>query len=290
MACIIHFFRNRSLDRFDYEQLINHFTELENCEIKFDDEVYEMECVDPNFDFHYRFMITKRSRVNSIYNLNPNYYNIKLLVEIPTLLPEVVSRGILIKVMELCQMFDLEVYYNNKGNGVKDISPFNMANLMMFLAKEREIYLEEHPEDKIYYYNRNKLVEMCNYQQMIPLLISKINTETLANPYIIMIDNETNEVKTSILWECGTPMFFPPHLDYVHVQEEDFMTIAPAKLFMKYNERHMYEPRNFIDNVRVLLLAQRGAKKVKKNMRKLRKENVPGNRFTEIRIIDLIEK
>ena len=32
MASIIHFFRNRSLDRFDYEQLINHFTELENCE------------------------------------------------------------------------------------------------------------------------------------------------------------------------------------------------------------------------------------------------------------------
>ena len=103
-------------------------------------------------------------------------------------------------------------------------------------------------------------------------------------------DLETNEVKTSVLWECGTPMFFPPHLDYVHVQEEDFMTIAPASLFMKYNERHMYEPRNFIDNVRVLLLAQRGAKKVKKNMRKLRKENVPGCRFTEIRIIDLIEK
>ena len=83
MASIIHFFRNRSLDRFDYEQLINHFTELENCEIRFDDEVYEMECIDPNFDFHYRFMITKRSRVNSIYNLNPN-----LLEELTKLVKE----------------------------------------------------------------------------------------------------------------------------------------------------------------------------------------------------------
>ena len=287
MSSTIHFFRNRSLERIDYEKLICYFDELDNCKIYYNDE---MICTDQNFDFPYHFLITKRSRVTSIYTLNPNFYNINLLVEIPILLPEVVSRNILVFVMKLCQMFELEVYYHNGSNGVSDIEPFNMANLMTYIAKERNIYLETHPDIDVYYYDRDKLVEICNYQQMIPYLSTKVNADAIANPYIVLLDTETNEVKLSISYRVDTPMFFPPNLDYVHVEEDDFITIVPANLFMKYNERYMYEPRNFIDKVRVLLLNGRGIRKVKANMRKLRKENVASSRFKEIRIIDLIEK
>ncbi len=290
MSSTIHFFRNRSLERIDYEKLICYFDELDNCKIYYNDDSVEMICTDQNFDFPYHFLITKRSRVTSIYTLNPNFYNINLLVEIPILLPEVVSRNILVFVMKLCQMFELEVYYHNGSNGVSDIEPFNMANLMTYIAKERNIYLETHPDIDVYYYDRDKLVEICNYQQMIPYLSTKVNADAIANPYIVLLDTETNEVKLSISYRVDTPMFFPPNLDYVHVEEDDFITIVPANLFMKYNERYMYEPRNFIDKVRVLLLNGRGIRKVKANMRKLRKENVASSRFKEIRIIDLIEK
>ena len=290
MSSTIHFFRNRSLERIDYEKLICYFDELDNCKIYYNDDSVEMSCTDHYFVFPYHFLITKRSRVTSIYTLNPNFYNINLLVEIPILLPEVVSRNILVFVMKLCQMFELEVYYHNGSNGVSDIEPFNMANLMTYIAKERNIYLETHPDIDVYYYDRDKLVEICNYQQMIPYLSTKVNADAIANPYIVLLDTETNEVKLSISYRVDTPMFFPPNLDYVHVEEDDFITIVPANLFMKYNERYMYEPRNFIDKVRVLLLNGRGIRKVKANMRKLRKENVASSRFKEIRIIDLIEK
>ena len=76
-----------SVLRIDYEKLIDYFDSMETCHINYYEDVVEMVYTDPVFDFPYRFLITKRSQVKSIYNLNVDYFNINLLVEIPILLP-----------------------------------------------------------------------------------------------------------------------------------------------------------------------------------------------------------
>lgn len=287
MAVIIHFFRHRSKQRIDYEKLIYYFDDLEYCKIFYNEDSVELTCTDPVFDFPYRFLITKRSQVNSIYNLNSNYTNINLLVEIPSLLPEFVSRGILKFIMELCHLFELEVYYN----GVKDIEQFDMAKMISYLSYERMAYLDDHKEIERHYLKRETLNQICNYQQMLPFLPSKLKEEAVLNSYLVLVDRETDEVALSINWRVGTPMIFPPHLDYVHIEEDDqFITIVPSAAFFKVAEKHMYSFKDYLPNMQLLLLHGRNINRVKKLVRKLRKVSVPTSNFNEIRIIDLLEK
>lgn len=287
MAVIIHFFRHRSKQRIDYEKLIYYFDDLDYCKIFYNEDSVELVCTDPIFDFPYRFLITKRSQVNSIYNLNSNYTNINLLVEIPSLLPEFVSRGILKFIMELCHLFELEVYYN----GVKDIEQFDMAKMISYLAYERLAYLDDHKEIERHYLKREILNQICNYQQMIPFLPSKLKEEAIINPYLVLVDRATAEVALSIHWQVGTPLVFPPFLDYVHVEEDDqLITIIPAQEFFKQAEKFMYAIKDYLPNLQLLLLHGRNINRVKKVVRKLRKNSVPTTNFNEIRIIDLLEK
>ena len=286
MCVSVHFFRNRSLERIDYEKLINYFDELEECQINVSDDSVEIIYNDPIFDFPYRFLITKRSQVRSIYNLNADFFNINLLVEIPVLLPCFVTKTVLVFLMDLCRTFELEIYYE----GLENIQPFDITSLMMFLEKERAYYISEHPEKEVYYVNRDKLMHVCNYQQMMPYLPSKIKDEAVINPYIVMLDNDYKEIVFSVLWRAGSPMVFPPELDYVHVEEDGIVSIIPAPIFFKYCHKYMYELHDYMPGAVLLLLCGRNVNRAKKLVKKLRKESIPHTLFEEKRIINLVEK
>ncbi len=286
MSISVHFFKNRSLERIDYEELINYFDELEECQITVNEDNVEIVYYDDIFDFSYRFLITKRSQVKSIYNLNADFFNINLLVEIPVLLPSFVTKSILVFVMDLCRTFELEIYYE----GLQNIQPFDMTGLMMFLKTEREYYIEEHPEEEVYYVNRDKLMHVCNYQQMMPYLPSKIKDDAVINPYIVMLDNDYKEIAFSVLWRAGTPMVFPPELDYVHVEEDGIVSIIPAPIFFKYCHKYMYELYDYMPGAALLLLCGRNVNRAKKVVKKLRKDSIPHTLFDEKSIINLIEK
>lgn len=286
MSIAVHFFRNRSLERIDYEKLIEYFEELGTCDISYDEDCVEIIYNDTIFNFSYRFLITKRSQVRSIYNLNADFFNINLLVEIPILLPCFITKTILVFIMDLCRTFDLEIYYE----GIKNIEPFDMTGLMMFLENERTYYISEHPEKEVFYVNRDKLMHVCNYQQMMPYLPAKIKDEAVINPYIVMLDNEYKEIVFSVLWRAGTPMVFPPDLDYVHIEEDGIVSIIPAPIFFKYCHKYMYELRDYMPGAELLLLVGRNVNRAKKLIKKLRRDSIPHTLFEEKRVIDLIEK
>ena len=76
---VIHFFRSRSEERIDFEELIdNYFGTMPNVHITSDDEALEVMIDIPDFEFAYRYLITKRSRVSSIYKLNSDFININI--------------------------------------------------------------------------------------------------------------------------------------------------------------------------------------------------------------------
>ena len=112
MAMVIHFFRNRNLERFDYADLFLHFEELPNCVVTSDDEQVTIVYQDELFNLKYPFYITKRSRVSNIYSISAQYVNIRFLVEIPEILPEPVSRQVLSVIDNLCQKFQFDIYYD----------------------------------------------------------------------------------------------------------------------------------------------------------------------------------
>ena len=65
---VIHFFKSRSDERIDFEELIdNYFGAMKDTQISSDDEAVEIMLGMPDFNFSYRYLITKRSRVSSIY-------------------------------------------------------------------------------------------------------------------------------------------------------------------------------------------------------------------------------
>ena len=232
------------------------------------------------------FIIDMPSKIEILNNLNVDYFNINLLVEIPILLPSYVTRCVLAFIMDVCKTFELEIYYE----GIKNIEPFDITGLMMFMEKEKMYFIEEHPEYEIFFEDREKLTQICQYQQMMPYLPSKIKDEAVINPYIVMNDNDYKKIVYSIHWVAGTATVFPPHLDYVHVEEDGVVSIIPAPIFFKYCHKYMYELRDYMPNAVLLLLCGRNVNRAKKTMKKARKDSVPHTLFTNKKLINVVEK
>ena len=288
---VIHFFSDRSKPRIDFFQLIDgYFASFENCKITSDDNEVVMKFELDNFDFEYRYLITKRSRVSSLYRLNANFININLFCEIPTIIPQFLSRKIFAQINEICEKFDLEIYYD----GLQDIIPFDMFGLINALGSERVDYLNAHPDIITYRVPMDKLNDMCNYQNVIDklpsLIVTKNHEELIAKKYTILADKLTQEVKCSMSWKIGTPAVFPPHLDYVQIEEEDnLVLIVPIETFYKYTKKYMFEVKEDVVDFKLLYLNEHGALKAKKLCKKMRKTTVSLRNFDTIKITDLIE-
>ena len=59
MAINIHFFRNNTLDRLDYNKVLEFFDELPNFEVYYSTTDVEIVYSDKEFQFTYSYLITK---------------------------------------------------------------------------------------------------------------------------------------------------------------------------------------------------------------------------------------
>ena len=72
---------------------------------------------------------------------------------------------------------------------------------------------------------------------------------------------------TSISWKVGTPTIFPPHLNYVQVEEEEnLVALVPIEIFYKYVEKLMNEVKDV--DFKLLYLNEKTALKAKKLVKK----------------------
>jgi hypothetical protein len=285
MAITIHFFRNRSLKRIEYDKLIEFFTEQPTFRRYDADDYVELLNHDENFELSYRFLITKRSRVNSIYNLSPDYVNINFLLEFPTLIPSFVAREILKLTQEMCKIFELETYYN----GIQNIEPFNMVKLINYFEGERKLSLEKTKPGEKYFLDKDKLSTICKYQQSVGELREIYKDEYKVNRYLVLANPSTGEVALSVSWELGTPIVLPPFITHIHLEEENNLpAMIPAEHFRKFMGKYLVEVKEFLPDI--YLLKKRAANKARTYNRKLRKETIPSNMFKVIRLSDLLEE
>ncbi len=284
---IIYFFKARSDERIDFSELIDdYFDKLENTILTHDDEEFQAVFNIPYFDCSYRYLITKRSRVTSFYRLNSNYVNTFLLCEIPEAIPQYVIRLILKQINEMCIKFKFAIYHEKIDN----IAEFNMFELIAVMTRERTKYLAEHPEIKTYPVEQDMLNEICTYESIINDIPNIVNDDIVATPYIILKD-ANNNVYFSVNWQVGRPTTFPPHLDFVHVEEEEnLVNLVPIQVFNKFIEKYMYDVKNGSLDIKIKYLSESGSNKARKFIRKMRKSFVSTYNYETIKIIDLIEK
>jgi hypothetical protein len=81
--------------------------------------------------------------------------------------------------------------------------------------------MEEHEDVVTYKMPMNVLNDMCHYQSMINELHEYVKGDVVVKKYNIIKEKRTGAIRTSISWKAGTPMLFPPHLNYVQVEEEE---------------------------------------------------------------------
>ena len=63
MAINIHFFRDNKLEKLDYAKVLEFFDELPNFKIYYTDDEVQIVYRDTDFNFSYRYLITKKSKV-----------------------------------------------------------------------------------------------------------------------------------------------------------------------------------------------------------------------------------
>lgn len=285
---ILHFFKNRAKDRIDFSALIDdYFDKIENSKIESTDEELRITINLPRFSCSYYFLITKRSRVSSIYKLNSEYVNINLLCEIPELLPRYVMRVILKQIEELCVKFELAVYHDQIDN----IKEFKLFEILQLLIKDRSRYLQENENLVVYPVPEHILNQICLYQMISDRLPTYVSNDLVPCNYINLIDRTTKQVEFAINWKVEQPIVFPPQLSYIQVEEEEnLIALIPADIFFKYATRFTYEIKDKTVDLKMMYLDEKGCHKVKKLLRKMRKHIVSISNFEVISLTNLIEE
>ena len=285
MAININFFRNNDAGRIDYEELLAYFDELEGFSTYMSEDEVEMVFVDKDFNFSYRYLITKKSRVNQIYKLSPKYTNVNFLLEMPVLIPTFIAKEILSLCQKICKAFELDVYHDS----FDDVKQFNMVTLLSLFHESRDAYIEEYGSQGKLPFDEFKLDEICKYQRSIGSLREYLHNEIDVEPCDVIIDRNTNEYGICSTFNSGIPTLFPPHIDFVRIHDEENIEFMVRRAdFFTLMGRFLDENRDDLPNMS--LLKPKKARQSRKVINKLRKVAIVDSNFESLNICDLIDK
>ncbi len=285
MAINIHFFRENSLGRLDYAKLLEYFDNYPNFKTYYSEDEVEIRYVDKEFKSSYRYLVTKRCRVNQIYKLDPAYTNVNFLLELPILIPTFIAKEILGFAQKLCKEFELVVY----SDTFEDVRQFNLVELYSLFDKTRNAYIDEFGLQNKIPIDTEKLSEICKYQRTVDSLREYYHNEVDVNYCEPMIDKTTNEHGISCTWNFGIPTVFPPHLDYICINDEENVKFMVRRAdFYAIVGKYLEEIVGFLPDM--YILKAKKARAARKTINKLRKFAIVDQNFKEIRISDFIDR
>ena len=285
MAINLHFFRSNDLEILDFIKVFEFFEDYPNFKIFYGPETVEIAYTDEDFKFYYRYLITKKSRVNNIYKLNPGYTNCNFLLELPVAIPTFLAKEILAITQKICKLFELEIYHDS----FDDVRAFNLVDVLVLFEETRKAYLEEYGiQDKIYM-DHSKLNEICKYQRSVDSLCEYYHGEVdvpMAKP---IIDNISGVNGISCTWTVGRATVFPPHVDYIYVlDDENVSFLVPRNEFYTIMDKYLVDILNFLPDM--YLIKQKEAKKARKVLGKLRKYAITEHNFIQRRLCDYVDR
>ena len=284
MAINIHFFRDSSLEKLDFSKVLEFFDNYPNFKTYYTDDEVQIDYRDDDFKFSYRYLITKKSRVNNIYKLNPSYLNVNFYLELPVLIPSFLVKEILTITQKICKLFDLEIY----NDSFNDVQPFNLADVVVLFEDSRKQTIEDYGMQDKLPFQKDKLDEVCRYQRSVESLREYYHNEVEVNVVEPILDKITNEYGISTTWTVGTPMVFPPHLSYVYIKDEQNLPfLVRGADFFSIVGKYLIEIVNFLPDMYILKAKQ--AKSARKTLNKLRKVAIIDQNFKSIRLSNLLD-
>ncbi len=281
----IHFFRNSTLEKIDFTKVLEFFSTIPNFEIYYTDTYVEILYKDKDFEYEYRFIITKKSRVTNIYKLNPMYSNVNFLLEMPLLIPSFLAKEIFTLTQKLCKTFELGYYHSS----FSDVKVFNIVDLIDFFEKQRNAYIDENGKQNKISYNADKLNIICKFQRSVNNLIDYYQNEVIVNLCYPVVDKNSGEAGICYDWRMGTSVIFAPYVDYINIQdvEEGTILVKKDELF-NIISRYLVEIKNFLPDMYILKNKQ--AKTVTRELKKIKKIMILGKEFNVLRMSDVIEE
>lgn len=285
MVFTISFFKSRNLEKIDYAEVILYFEKELNCKVSYSDEDVKMEYHDRIFDIDYQFMITKRSRVSNLALLNPEFVNIRFLVEIPLVIPEQVSRQIITIIEKVCNRFNLAIYYE----GLNDVEPLDIVKLMKTLHNERRKVLSSLTDD-LYFIDNVVLSHIANYHQVLDYINNNLNENLTLSKYQLLSDGESNNILLASTFKLDSIAVIPPHLDYLIVLDKDVHQYLPTKIFYKKALKYMVVLKDYIPDADLLYINEKYTHKISRIIRRLSKYYVHDKSFVNIEINNIIER
>lgn len=284
MAINIHFFRDSGLEKLDFAKVLEFFDSYPNFKVFYTEDEVQIDYRDDDFKFSYRYLITKKSRVNNIYKLNPKFLNVNFYLELPVLVPSFLVKEILTITQKICKLFDLEIY----NDSFSDVQPFNLADLVVLFEESRKQTIEDYGMQDKLPFPKDKLDEVCRYQRSVESLREYYHNEVEVNICEPILDKVTNEYGISTTWNVGTPTVFPPHLSYIYVKEEQNLPFLVRRDdFMSIVGKYLIEIVNFLPDMYILKAKQ--AKSARKTVNKLRKVAIIDQNFKSIRLSNLLD-
>jgi len=281
----IHFFRKSNLEKLDYEKVIEYFETMPNFKVYYTDEYVEILYADAEFKFTYRYLITKQSRVSRIYDIDPMYSNINMLLEMPILIPSFLAKEVLAIVQKVCKIFELDIY-NDELTGVQ---PFNLVDVLVLFEKLRTRYLEENETHGKMFFDNEKLNIICKYQRSVGDLRDYYHNEVIVDYVEPVVEKSKGISGFSYTWKLGTPSVFPPYISYIYVVEEtgDRLLLTRDNFYRLMN-KYFIEIKTFLPDLYVIKAKQ--AKSTRKEIKKLRKFAINDLNLKKLRLCDVIEK
>lgn len=286
MAINIHFFRNYLLERLDYNKLLEFFDELPNFEVFYTANYVEIVYYDADFQFNYRYLITKVSQVNQIYKLDPNFVNINFMLEIPILVPEFVVKEILTLAQRICKLFNLAIYHDSFENIKKE---FNLVDWILLFKNERRKEVELNGLGEKLLFENEKLNAICKYERQIDNVKEAYNGNFEVEDCEPVLDRKTGEYGICCVWKAGVATIFPPFFDYIKIvtEEEDDFMIRRKDFFEICEKKYLTEITNFLPDM--WCLKKKAAHKCKALVSKMKKFTIVDQTFVPVRLCDLID-
>lgn len=279
----IHFFRNSNLEKIDYAKVLDFFDNQPNFETYYTDDYVEIIHKDSEFNFSYRFLITKKSRVNKIYKLNPMYSNVNFLLEMPIMIPSYLAKEILSTIQKLARLFELGIYHDS----FEDVKPFNVVEFLDFFEKQRATFIQENGMNGKITFDSDKLNVICKFQRSVDNLVDYYHNEVIVNECYPIVDKNTNESGICYDWRFGTPIIFAPYVTYINIIDEENgkMLVRRDELIQILN-KYLDEITNFLPDM--YILKAKKAKNVKREIKKIKKI-VMEKEYNVLRLCDVIE-
>jgi len=279
----VHFFRKSSIEKIDYAKVLDFFDSQANFETYYTDDYVEIIHKDAEFNFSYRFLITKKSRVSKIYNIDPMYSNINFLIEMPIMIPSFIAKENLSTIQKLCRQFDLGIYHDSFQN----VKPFNVVEFLDFFEKQRGFYIQDNGLNGKITFDADKLNIICKFQRSVDSLVDYYHNEVTVNLCYPIVDKNTGESGICYDWKFGTPIIFAPHVTYINIIDEENgkMLVRRDELLMILN-KYLSSITNFLPDMHIL--KQKQAKKCKKEIKKI-KRIVMEKDYQVLRMCDVVE-